>query len=105
MKPSVFIVNTARGAIFDQDALVEALRTKRIAGAGLDVYVDEPTDLTNPFLTLDNVIVAPHFASYTKVAYDQLDRNAFAKVQASLAGSELWDVKNKEVLPKRRYQT
>ena len=97
MKPSVFITNTARGAVFDQDAFVEALRTKRIAGAGLDVFVDEPTGLDNPFLGLDNVIVAPHFASYTKEAYEQLDQNAFKKVKAILAGETLWDVKNHEL--------
>ena len=102
MKPNVFIVNTARGAVFDQDAFVEALRTKQIAGAGLDVFVDEPTGFDNPFLALDNVIVAPHFASYTKEAYEQLDQNALKKVKALLAGDPLWDVKNKAVLANRR---
>lgn len=95
MKRSVIITNTARGAVFDEDAFVAALRERRIAGAGLDVFCDEPRGLDNPFLQLDNVIVAPHFASYTKEAYEQLDVNALKKAKAILAGEPLWDVKNK----------
>ena len=102
MKPNVIITNTARGAVFDEPAFIQALTERRILGAGLDVFCDEPRDLSNPFLQLDNVIVAPHFASYTKEAYEQLDISALAKAKAILAGAELWDVKNKEVLPNRR---
>ena len=58
---------------------------------------DEPIGLDNPFLALDNVIVAPHLASYTKEAHDQLDLNAFKKVKSILRGDTLWDVKNSEL--------
>ena len=97
MKRNVIITNTARGAVFDEDAFIEALKTRRILGAGLDVFCDEPLDLMNPFLALDNVIVAPHFASYTKEAYQQLDANALAKAKAILNCQPLWDVKNRGV--------
>jgi phosphoglycerate dehydrogenase-like enzyme len=60
MKPSAWIVNIARGAIVDEDALVEALRNKRIAGAGLDVFSTEPLPPDHPLWTMDNVMITPH---------------------------------------------
>ncbi len=66
MKKSAYLVNTARGALIDEAALVEALREKWIAGAGIDVYSVEPTSKDNPLLALDNVICTPHLAGWTK---------------------------------------
>jgi phosphoglycerate dehydrogenase-like enzyme len=60
MKPSAWLLNIARGAIVDEAALIEALREKRIAGAGLDVFVTEPLPPESPFWTLENVIMTPH---------------------------------------------
>ncbi len=64
LKPEAYIVNTARGEVIDESALVEALETRQIAGAGLDVFEREPT--INPkLLTLDNVVTLPHMGSAT----------------------------------------
>lgn len=63
MKPTAILVNTSRGPVVDQQALYQALRDRRIAGAGLDVFEREPIEPGNPLLTLDNIVVAPHIGS------------------------------------------
>ena len=60
MKPTAYIVNTARGPIIDENALLAALTERRIAGAGLDVFDIEPLPLDHPLRTLDNVVLTPH---------------------------------------------
>lgn len=70
MKPAAYLISTARGPIVDETALYEALRERRIAGAGLDVFEQEPVDPDNPILALDNVIVSPHALCWT----DECDR-------------------------------
>ena len=81
MKPSGYLINTARGPIVDQAALTVALRDGWIAGAGLDVLETEPPDADDPILGLDNVIVTPHALCWT----DQLFAgNGAADVQAVL---------------------
>ena len=65
MKPSAYFINVARGPIVDEPALVEALRAGRIAGAGLDVFEQEPVDPANPLLGMENVIVTPHALCWT----------------------------------------
>jgi len=65
MKPTSYLINTARGPVVDQAALVEVLRERRIGGAGLDVLEKEPPDLDDPILGLDNVILTPHALCWT----------------------------------------
>jgi D-3-phosphoglycerate dehydrogenase len=65
MKPSAYFLNVARGPIVDEPALIEALRAGSIAGAGLDVFEQEPVDAGNPLLAMDNVIVTPHALCWT----------------------------------------
>jgi phosphoglycerate dehydrogenase-like enzyme len=65
MKPTAYLINTARGPIVDEAALYGALSERRIAGAGLDVFEEEPTPRDNPILKLDNVIVTPHALCWT----------------------------------------
>ena len=65
MKPTAYLVNVARGPVIDEGALVEALRERRIAGAGIDVYEVEPPSAENPLWELDNVVVSPHRAGFS----------------------------------------
>ena len=68
MKPTAFLINTARGGCVDETALYEACRDGIIAGAGLDAIQKEPVDPRNPLLTLDNVIIYPHIGGNTTEA-------------------------------------
>jgi len=66
MKPTVFLVNTSRGEVVDEAALIDALRRKKMAGAGLDVFTKEPPDGDNPLLSMDNVVATPHIGGYSR---------------------------------------
>lgn len=66
MKPTAYFINSSRGAILDEEALIDALREKRIAGAAFDVYAKEPIASNHPYITeLDNVVITPHIAGAT----------------------------------------
>lgn len=69
MKPSAYLVNISRGGVVDQEALVETLRARRIAGAGLDVFTPEPLTPGHPLTTLDNVVLTPHVGAGTLDAF------------------------------------
>ena len=72
MKPTAYLINVARGNVVDEGALIEALRAHRIAGAGLDVFAQEPLPVTNPLWELDNVIITPHIGGMSDVYAEQV---------------------------------
>ena len=89
MKPGAVIVNTARGGLIDEAALVAALRDGRIAAAGLDVFEVEPASATNPLFTMDNVVVAPHLAWLTRETMERSLVVALENCRRLAAGDEL----------------
>jgi len=86
MKPSAILVNTARGGVVDDEALIDALRSGRIRAAGLDVFEGEPR-LNPGFLTLDNAVLAPHVASSTDATRARMAMTAAKNLVAALSGA------------------
>ncbi|XXT42206.1 D-2-hydroxyacid dehydrogenase family protein [Sorangium sp. So ce513] len=89
MKPTAFLVNTSRGPIVDEEALVAALRGRRIAGAGLDVFEPEPLPAGHPLLALDNTVITPHLGYVTEEGYRLLYGQAVEDIRAFLDGKPL----------------
>jgi D-3-phosphoglycerate dehydrogenase / 2-oxoglutarate reductase len=102
MKPTAYLINCSRGPVVDEAALLEALRARRIAGAGLDVFTVEPTPNDNPLLQLDNVIVTPHIASRTHKGVYDMNVGVAEEVNAVLRGERPRWLANREVWEKRR---
>ena len=80
MKPSAYLLNTARGGIVDEDALFAVLTDKRIAGAALDCFDGEPITAPHRFGTLDNVLLAPHAIGWTHELFRDIGRTAFTSL-------------------------
>jgi phosphoglycerate dehydrogenase-like enzyme len=87
MKPTAYLVNTSRGPIVDETALVEMLRAGAIAGAAIDVFDEEPLPPGHPFLSLDNLVLSPHLGYVTRENYEIFYRDAAADVAAFLRGA------------------
>jgi D-3-phosphoglycerate dehydrogenase / 2-oxoglutarate reductase len=93
MKPTAFVVNVARGGLIDEDALYAALKSKRIAGAGIDVFVAEPpTD--SPLLSLDNIVLTPHLGASTDEAQEKAGVSVAKSVRLALDGELVPDAVN-----------
>jgi D-3-phosphoglycerate dehydrogenase len=103
MKPTAFLINAARGAIVDQDALVLALEKQWIAGTALDVFVPERLPSDHPLLSLPNVIATPHVAFYSEESLMDLQVQAAENVAAVLSGRRPASVVNPEVLELPRW--
>lgn len=102
MKPTAFLINTARGPIVDSEALYDALTGGRIAGAGLDVFEAEPLPTDHPLLALDSVVVAPHIASASVRTRTGMALMAVENLLAALAGQRPPNLVNPEVWERRR---
>src|ERR1700716_471088 len=99
MQPHAYFITTARGFIHDEAALVEALRNKLIAGAGLDVWAREPPPPDHPLLQFDNVLASPHTAGVTKEARANMGRIAAEQILDALDGKRPPRIINPEVWP------
>jgi phosphoglycerate dehydrogenase-like enzyme len=104
MKPTAYLINTARGPIVDQRALTETLQARRIAGAGIDVFEREPIDPNDPLLTLDNIIVAPHALCFTDEVALGNGTSAINSVLAVARGELPRHIVNREALETPRFK-
>lgn len=98
MKPTAYLVNTARGAALDEAAVYQALKNGTIAGAGLDAFVDEPLPVDHPFRELDNVILTPHMLGHSRDVMDSLPVAAVANVGNVIKGEPPLYTKNPEII-------
>ncbi len=104
LKPTAYLVNVARGELLDEEALLEALRQGRIAGAGLDVFEQEPLPAGHPLTQLDNVILTPHWLASTSDVWSATGRAMAAGMLRAARGEVPDDVVNPEVLDRPAFR-
>jgi len=97
MKRTAYLINTSRGPVVDEAALIQALQEGKIAGAGLDVFEQEPPAPDNPLLKMKNVILAPHMGGATEESMERMATHAAAGILAVLRGERPRYLLNKEV--------
>jgi phosphoglycerate dehydrogenase-like enzyme len=100
MKPSSILINTSRGAIVDEQALLKALEQGRLFGAGLDVFEIEPPSRTNPLFALSNVVLTPHCAAHTHDATQRVRKAAIRAVISVLRNEVPSSLVNPEICQK-----
>ena len=100
MKPTAYLINTSRGPVVDECALLDTLRNRRLCGAGLDVYENEPI-LTPGLTALDNVVLLPHIGSGTVETRIKMATMAMENLADGLSGLVPPNLVNPEVLPHR----
>jgi D-3-phosphoglycerate dehydrogenase / 2-oxoglutarate reductase len=99
MKPAAYLINTARGGIVDEKALYDALASGKLAGAGLDVFEQEPPPVGHDLHGLPNVIMAPHVAGVTREAVDRMSEQTARNILSALDGEPIrQNVINPDVL-------
>ncbi len=98
MQPTAYLINTARGPVVDETALIAALDAGGIAGAGLDVFTNEPVEPDNPLLKMDNVVLAPHSLCWTDECWRRCAEAAFRNIVAVSRGEVPNSVVNRDVL-------
>lgn len=98
MKPTAYVINTARAGLIDEQALVDALQAKKIGGAALDVFWVEPPAADHPLMNLDNVTITPHLAGSTKDAFSRTPYLLLAEIKRTvLEGNPRWVVNQKDL--------
>ncbi|MGD9136851.1 MAG: NAD(P)-dependent oxidoreductase, partial [Desulfobacterales bacterium] len=103
MKSDAILINAARGGIVNENALVNALQNNKIAGAGLDVFSEEPVSPDHPLLKLENVILTPHSAALTNECVTRMATEAAKCVLDVFAGREPKNVANPQALAGGRW--
>ena len=105
LRPEAFLINTARGGIVDEAALIDALKSGRIAGAAIDVFESEPVISPHPLAELDNVILAPHSIAWTHELFRDIGQMACNMALDISRGKVPIGVVNKEVVERPGFQT
>jgi len=103
MKTTAYLINASRGPVIDEKALIKALRQKKIAGVGLDVFTEEPIDINNPLLKIENVIVTPHCAGNSKEALERTSLMVSEEAMRILSNNVPRNLVNKSQLVEKGY--
>jgi phosphoglycerate dehydrogenase-like enzyme len=104
MKPTAYFINIARGELVDEAALIETLRNRRIAGAALDVFEQEPLPVESPLIGLDNVILTPHWSASTRDVWQATGRAMIEGMLRAARGDLPENIVNREVLDHPEFQ-